>query len=94
MSMEFATFPFLTAILTSCIAGLLIILFIPDERQVLIKQVSLVFSGIAMVLSVYLFFAYDKGKGGLQFVEKVLWSTRWAFTTSMPSTASACPCWP
>jgi NADH-quinone oxidoreductase subunit M len=73
MSMEFATFPYLTAILLSCIAGLLVILFIPDERQMLIKQVSLVSSGIAMVLSVYLFFAYDKGKGGLQFVEKVLW---------------------
>ena len=50
MSMEFATFPFLTAILASCIVGLLVILFIPDERQMLIKQVSLVFSGIAMML--------------------------------------------
>ena len=71
--MEFANFPFLTAILLSCVVGLLVILFIPDERKMLIKWVSLVFSGIAMVLSIYLFFAYDKTKGGLQFVEKVLW---------------------
>jgi len=73
MSMEFANFPYLTAILLSCVVGLLVILFIPDERKMLIKWVSLVFSGITMVLSIYLFFAYDKSQGGLQFVEKVLW---------------------
>lgn len=73
MSMEFANFPYLTAILLSCVVGLLVILFIPDERKMLIKWVSLVFSGITMVLSIYLFFAYDKTQGGLQFVEKVLW---------------------
>ena len=71
--MEFANFPFLSAILLSCVVGLMVILFIPDERKMLIKWVSLVFSGIAMVLSIYLFFAYDKTKGGFQFVEKVLW---------------------
>jgi NADH-quinone oxidoreductase subunit M len=71
--MEFANFPFLTAILLSCVVGLLVILFIPDERKMLIKWVSLVSSGITMVLSIYLFFAYDKTQGGLQFVEKVLW---------------------
>ena len=71
--MEFANFPFLTAILLSCVVGLLVILFIPDERKMLIKWVSLVFSGITMLLSIYLFFAYDKTQGGLQFVEKVLW---------------------
>ena len=71
--MEFANFPYLTAILLSCVVGLLVILFIPDERKMLIKWVSLVCSGITMVLSIYLFFAYDKTQGGLQFVEKVLW---------------------
>ncbi len=71
--MEFANFPYLSAILLSCVVGLLVILFIPAERKMLIKWVSLVFSGITMVLSIYLFFAYDKVQGGLQFVEKVLW---------------------
>ena len=73
MSMEFANFPYLSAILLSCVVALLVILFIPAERKMLIKWVSLVFSGITMVLSIYLFFAYDKAQGGLQFVEKVLW---------------------
>ena len=71
--MEYANFPYLSAILLSCIAGLLVILFIPEERQTQIKWVSAVFSGITLILSVYLFFAYDKGQGGLQFVEKVPW---------------------
>lgn len=71
--MEFAGFPFLSAILLSCIVGLLVILFIPPERQKLIKWVSVVFSGIALLLSICVFLGYDKAQGGLQFVEKVLW---------------------
>ncbi len=49
------------------------ILVIPEQRQAQIKWVSAVFSGITLILSVYLFFAYDKSQGGLQFVEKVRW---------------------
>jgi NADH-quinone oxidoreductase subunit M len=70
---QYANFPFLTAILLSCVVGLLVILCIPDERKAAIKRVSAVFSGITLVLAVYLFFAYDKVLGGYQFVEKVAW---------------------
>ncbi len=73
MKIETAGFPFLTAILLSCLAGLLVILFIPRQRKILIRWVSAVFSGIALLLSIYLFIAYDRSSGGLQFVEKVLW---------------------
>ena len=66
-------FPYLSAILLSCIIGLFVILFIPAERRSAIKWVSAVFSGITLVLSVYLFFAYDKNIGGLQFVEEWPW---------------------
>jgi NADH-quinone oxidoreductase subunit M len=71
--MQYANFPFLTAILLSCVVALLVILFIPGERKAAIKRVSAVFSGITLVLSVYLFFAYDQALGGYQFVEKVVW---------------------
>jgi NADH-quinone oxidoreductase subunit M len=70
MSMELAKFPFLSCILLSCVAGLLVILFIPPERKEMIRWVSAIFSGIAFLLSIYVFFAYDKSQGGLQFVEK------------------------
>ncbi len=71
--MQYANFPYLTAILLSCVIGLLVILFLPDGRKAAIKWVSAVFSGITLVLSIYLFFAYDKALGGYQFVEKVVW---------------------
>jgi len=73
MQMDFAGFPFLTTILLTCVVGLLVILLIPERRKSQIKWVSAVFSGITMIISVYLFFAYDKSLGGLQFVEKFHW---------------------
>ena len=53
MNMELAGFPFLSAILLSCVIGLLVILFIPRERETLIKWVSLAFSAIALAFSIY-----------------------------------------
>src|SRR3972149_5048804 len=73
MNMELANFPYLSAILLSCVVGLLVILFIPREREALVKGVSLVFSGIALAVSIYVYCAYDRTLGGLQFVEKLLW---------------------
>jgi len=71
--MEFSGFPYLSAILLSCVVGLLVILFIPRERETLVKWVSLAFSGVALALSIYVYCAYDRTHGGLQFVEKLLW---------------------
>ena len=73
ISMEMAQFPILTTILMSTIVGLLVILFIPDDRKLLIKQVSLFFAAVGLVLSLWLYQAYDVQKGGMQFVERVLW---------------------
>ncbi|MEJ2728588.1 MAG: NADH-quinone oxidoreductase subunit M [Deltaproteobacteria bacterium] len=71
--MTFARFPYLSCILLSCVIGLLIILFLPERRKQVIKWVSAVFSAIPLMFSLYLFLAYDKSTGGLQFVEKILW---------------------
>jgi NADH-quinone oxidoreductase subunit M len=68
-----AKFPYLSAILLSCFVGMLAIMLIPQERKLLMKQVSAFFSGITLLLTLYVFFAYDKGLGGLQFVENVKW---------------------
>jgi NADH-quinone oxidoreductase subunit M len=73
MNLELAHFPYLSAILLSCVVGLLVILFIPRERETLIKWVSMAFSGIALAFSVYVYCAYDRTLGGLQFAEKLLW---------------------
>lgn len=73
MPMEFAGFPFLSAILISCLAGFFIILCLPETRAREIKWVGAVCSGMTLALAIYLFFAYDKSRGGLQFVETVQW---------------------
>ncbi len=72
-SMEMASFPILSTILASTIIPLLVILFIPDDRKSLIKQVSLWFAGIGLILDIWLYVQFDIQKGGLQFVERILW---------------------
>src|SRR5512136_86746 len=73
MTIEMARFPYLSAILLSCVVGLIVILLTPSERKGLIRWTSATFSGIAMALAVCVFFAFDKTQAGLQFVEKVPW---------------------
>ncbi len=73
MQMEPASFPFLSAILLSCVVGMITIIVIPEEKKLLIKQVSVFFSGICLLLSVYVFFAFNRSAGGFQFVENVNW---------------------
>lgn len=73
MHMEPANFPYLSAIMISCVAGMLAIVFVPAENKALIKRVSAFFSGMTLLLSLILFFAYDRSLGGLQFVENIPW---------------------
>jgi len=73
MIIHYAPFPILTTLLMCCVGGLVMILCIPGERKDLIRMVSAVASGLTMVLSTWLFFAYDKTQGGFQFAEKFDW---------------------
>ena len=71
--MQYAEFPYLSVILLSCLTGLFVILFLPAGRSREIKWVSAFFAGVTLAVSIYLFVAYDKTEGGLQFVEKIVW---------------------
>jgi NADH-quinone oxidoreductase subunit M len=73
MNLSVAGFPFLSAILLSCIAGLATILLVPGRQKEVIRWVSACSSGLSLILSIYLFVAYDRSLGGLQFVEKIPW---------------------
>jgi NADH-quinone oxidoreductase subunit M len=66
-------FPYLSGILLSCVAGLVLIMMTPEEQVQRIKWISAFFSGATLVLVGYLFVAYDTQSGGLQFVEKIPW---------------------
>ena len=72
-SMELASFPILSTILLSTIVALLVIMLIPEDRPKLVKQVSLGFAALGVVLSLLVYVSYDVDKGGLQFVERFLW---------------------
>ena len=73
MTYQMATFPWLTSLLLCCGIGLLTILLLPARQTRAIKIVSAVFSGLTLVIAVYLYAAYDKAAGGFQFVERVDW---------------------
>jgi NADH-quinone oxidoreductase subunit M len=73
LNLHFATFPCLSAILLTCVAGLLAILLIPSGHKKAIKWTSAAFAAITLGLSIYVFVAYDRQQAGLQFVEKILW---------------------
>ncbi|HVP18814.1 MAG TPA: NADH-quinone oxidoreductase subunit M [Spirochaetia bacterium] len=67
------TFPLLTTMYGLPLLAVLVIFFVPERRALAIKIVSLTASAAALGLAVWLFFAYDRGVGGLQFVERVPW---------------------
>jgi len=66
-------FPFLSVIVfTPIIAGMLL-LMIPGERKAEIRVTALAAAFIALLLSIYVYFAYDSAVGGYQFIEKYTW---------------------
>jgi NADH-quinone oxidoreductase subunit M len=73
MILQPAQFPWLTSLLLCCALGLLTILVIPGRHIKAIKIVSAVFSGLTLVISIYLYAAYDQQAAGYQFVERVAW---------------------
>jgi len=73
MDVHYANFPYLTSLLLCCGLGLLAILLIPGSRPRAIKMVSAVFSGLTLVISLYLYVTYDQSLGGYQFAERVGW---------------------
>ncbi len=67
------SFPLLSTIFGLPLLAALILFFIPADRQRAIKLVSLGAASAAFGLALVLFAAYDRGRGGLQFVERLPW---------------------
>lgn len=66
-------FPFLSVIIFTPILTGMLLLLIPGERRTEIRVTALAAAFIAMTLSAWLYFTYDKAAGGYQFVEKYNW---------------------
>ncbi|RLB08311.1 MAG: NADH-quinone oxidoreductase subunit M [Deltaproteobacteria bacterium] len=76
-------FPILTTITFLPLAGAILLLFVPREREELLKWVTLIISLVEFVISLPLFIYFDEGKAGMQFVEKVPWIKEWGVTYYM-----------
>jgi NADH-quinone oxidoreductase subunit M len=65
--------PILTLIYCLPLAAVLVMFAIPPRRELAIKTVALAASVAALAATVWLFFAYDRGAGGLQLAERAQW---------------------
>jgi NADH-quinone oxidoreductase subunit M len=66
-------FPFLSVIVfTPLVAALVILLYKPGQKQA-VRITALSAAVFALTLSVWVYFAYNKGAGGYQFLEKYDW---------------------
>ncbi|NOS35630.1 MAG: NADH-quinone oxidoreductase subunit M [Deltaproteobacteria bacterium] len=66
-------FPIITAIILAPTIAVLILLFVKEESVDLIHGIAVVATAIPLALSFYLLCAFDRVKGGFQFIEKVEW---------------------
>lgn len=66
-------FPFLSILIFLPILTGVILLFLPANQQKLIRGLALATSMVTLILTLILFFAYDKSAAGYQFVEQFSW---------------------
>jgi NADH-quinone oxidoreductase subunit M len=69
-------FNYLTTILFLPAVGAIIIAFISSEHEGIIKRVAAIFTGVPLILAIYLFAVFDRSLGAtgvIQFEEKYLW---------------------
>jgi NADH-quinone oxidoreductase subunit M len=67
------SFPLLTIITFLPLLGAVVILFLPKNNERLIKSWAVAISIVPLLLSVYLWFAYDQSTGSYQFEELLPW---------------------
>jgi NADH-quinone oxidoreductase subunit M len=66
-------FPFLSIIIFAPAAGAVLLLLLPEERHAEIRMLAAATAFISMVLSIWVYFAYDRSQAGFQFVEQAAW---------------------
>ncbi|PIU90612.1 MAG: NADH-quinone oxidoreductase subunit M, partial [Anaerolineae bacterium CG06_land_8_20_14_3_00_57_67] len=66
-------FPILSVIVFTPMAAAMLILLIKSERKNEIRVTALAAASLALLLSLWVYFSYDKAAAGYQFVEKYNW---------------------
>ncbi|MGN6599009.1 MAG: NADH-quinone oxidoreductase subunit M, partial [Actinomycetes bacterium] len=68
-----SSFPFLTVLILLPLVGAAVVALLPRERDLLAKQVTLLFSLAALVWTVVVALRFDTGQGGIQLAETHAW---------------------
>ena len=63
----------LTIILMCPVVGLGVLMLVPEGKNLLLKQVAAVSSGLSLALSLRVWALFDASKAELQMVERVAW---------------------
>ncbi|MCA9983055.1 MAG: NADH-quinone oxidoreductase subunit M [Anaerolineales bacterium] len=64
---------FLTLLIFSPLAAAVILLFVPDDERRVIKRLAFVLSLVPLVMSLVLWFSYDRSTPGFQFAQQARW---------------------
>ncbi|MEV4626607.1 NADH-quinone oxidoreductase subunit M [Micromonospora sp. NPDC049523] len=70
-------FPFLSVLTLAPLVGALVVVFLPRSQPELAKRVALVWSIAVLVLSIFMWVAFQAGGDRLQFRESYSWIPRW-----------------
>jgi NADH-quinone oxidoreductase subunit M len=64
----------LSIILFAPFVGAALLFFVSNKQVELVKGIAVFFSGLPVLLSFYLLYTFDQGRGGFQFLESTVWS--------------------
>lgn len=70
----------LSIILFAPFVGASLLFFVSNKKPEIVKGVTVFFSGVSLLFSIYLMYAFDHGRGGFQFIESTVWSKELGIT--------------
>ncbi|MFH0810481.1 MAG: NADH-quinone oxidoreductase subunit M [Pseudomonadota bacterium] len=73
MPVLLADFPYLTVSILSPLVALIVIMLLPEEQKKTIKLVGVASAVVSLAVCLYLYWAYDRTVGGIQFAERMDW---------------------
>ncbi|MBL0061351.1 MAG: NADH-quinone oxidoreductase subunit M [bacterium] len=67
------TIPILSLIILCPAIGVVLLFFVPEGKEKIVRGIALAVSIIAAFLSVWMYLAYDRAAAGFQFIEQYAW---------------------
>ena len=74
--MEEAAFPILSALVLTPALGAAVLMLIPERRRELIRPLGVVLALLPLPLAGWLYFDFERGEAGFQYVERAVWIER------------------